>query len=183
MWHKVTGNIILNGEEFAFNDHMGYIEKDWGISMPSSWIWMQTNHFDQEGISLSGSIAKIPWLGSYFTGYIFGFLYEKKLYRFTTYSGAKVTGLDVTRDNIRIRLESKAYILDIDADRSEGVELPAPRMGEMSAKVKESLRSSIDVTLLKKKGSCMEHIYSGTGRNAGLEFVGEIAELIKGLKK
>ena len=53
----------------------------------------------------------------------------------------------------------------------------------MSAKVKESLRSSIDVTLLKKKGSCMEHIYSGTGRNAGLEFVGEIAELIKGLKK
>ncbi|MFI5382759.1 MAG: tocopherol cyclase family protein [Methanosarcina thermophila] len=183
MDHSIEGFIEADGIRTDLKGGRGYIEKDWGTSMPSSWIWMQTNHFDQEGISLSGSIAKIPWLGSYFTGYIFGFLYEKKLYRFTTYSGAKVTELDVTRDNIHIRLESKAYILDIDADRSEGVELPAPRLGEMTAKVKESLHSSINVTLLRKKGSCMEHIYSGTGRNSGLEFVGEIAELIKGLKK
>ena len=116
--------------------------------MPSSWIWMQTNHFDRVGISLSGSIAKIPWLGNYFTGYIFGFLYDKKLYEFTTYLGAKVTGLDVTDDSIRIRLENKVYRLDINADRPEGVELPAPRLGEMTAKVNESLRSSINVTLL-----------------------------------
>lgn len=183
MDHAIEGFIEADGIRIGLEGGRGYIEKDWGVSMPSSWIWTQTNHFDREGISLSGSIAKIPWLGSYFTGYIFGFLYDKKLYRFTTYSGAKVTGLDVTLNNIRIRLESKAYILDIDADRSEGVELPAPRLGEMTAKVKESLRSSINVTLLRKKGSCMEHIYSGTGRNAGLEFVGEIAELIKGLKK
>ena len=144
---------------------------------------MQTNHFDQEGISLSGSIAKIPWFGNYFTGYIFGFLYDKKLYKFTTYSGAKVTELEVTDDNIRIQLENKAYRLEIDADRSEGVELPAPKFGEMTAKVNESLRSSINVTLLRKKSFGTEIIYSGIGRNAGLEFVGNIAELIKGLKK
>ncbi len=154
--------------------------------MPSSWIWMQTNHFDREGVSLSGSIAKIPWFGSYFTGYIFGFLYDKKLYKFTAYSGgAKVTLLDVTADNTRIRLENKTYRLDIDADRSKGVDLPAPKLGEMTAKVNESLNSSINVDLLKKKGSGTELIYSGgTGRNAGLEFVGNITELIKGgLKK
>jgi tocopherol cyclase len=144
---------------------------------------MQTNHFDRDGVSLSGSIAKIPWLGSYFTGYIFGFLYDKKLYEFTTYSGAKVNGLDVTDDYIRIRLENKVYRLDIDADRSEGVDLPAPRLGEMTAKVNESLRSSINVKLLRKNGHGTELIYSGTGRNAGLEFVGDVTELIKGLKK
>lgn len=144
---------------------------------------MQTNHFDREGVSLSGSIAKVPWLGNYFTGYIFGFLYDKKLYKFTTYSGAKITCLDVTDDNIRVRLENKVYRLDIDADRLEGIELPAPRLGDMTAKVNESLHSSINVTLLRKNGPRVEHIYSGTGRNAGLEFMGNVAELIKGLKK
>ena len=181
--HAIEGFIEADGIRTDFTGGRGYIEKDWGVSMPSSWIWMQTNHFDREGISLSGSIAKIPWLGSYFTGYIFGFLYDKKLYKFTTYSGAKVTGLDVTDNNIRIRLENKVYRLDIDADRSEGVELPAPKLGEMTAKVSESLSSSLNVTLSQKNGHGMEIIYSGTGRNAGLEFVGDVAELIKGLKK
>ena len=110
-------------------------------------------------------------------------MYDKKLYKFTAYSGAKVTLLDVTADNTRIRLENKTYRLDIDADRSKGVDLPAPKLGEMTAKVNESLNSSINVDLLKKKGSGTELIYSGTGRNAGLEFVGNITELIKGLKK
>lgn len=183
MDHAIEGFIEVNGIKKDLKGGRGYIEKDWGVSMPSSWIWIQTNHFDRKGISLSGSIAKIPWLGNYFTGYIFGFLYDKKLYKFTTYSGAKITWLDVTDDNIRLRLENKTYRLDIDADRSEGVELPAPRMGEMTAKVNESLHSSINVTLLKKIGSGTKPIYSGTGRNAGLELVGDIEELIKGLKK
>ncbi|MDW5550254.1 tocopherol cyclase family protein [Methanosarcina sp.] len=183
MDHAVEGFIEVNGIRKDLNGGRGYIEKDWGVSMPSSWIWMQTNHFDRNCISLSGSIAKIPWLGNYFTGYIFGFLYNKKLYKFTTYSGAKVTGLDVTDDKIKIRLENKAYYLDINADRSEGVELPAPKLGEMTAKVNESLHSSINVTLLRKTGSDTKLIYSGTGKNAGLELVGNVDELIKGLKK
>lgn len=183
MDHAVEGFIEVNGIRKDLNGGRGYIEKDWGVSMPSSWIWMQTNHFDRNGISLSGSIAKIPWLGNYFTGYIFGFLYNKKLYKFTTYSGAKVTDLDVTDDKIKIRLENKAYCLDINADRSEGVELPAPKLGEMTAKVNESLHSSINITLLRKTGSDTKLIYSGTGKNAGLELVGNVDELIKGLKK
>jgi len=183
MDHAVEGFIEINGIRKDLNGGRGYIEKDWGVSMPSSWIWMETNHFDRNGISLSGSIAKIPWLGNYFTGYIFGFLYDNKLYKFTTYSGAKVTGLNVTDDKIKIRLENKAYCLDIDADRSEGVELPAPKLGGMTAKVNESLHSSINITLLRKTDSDTKLIYSGTGKNAGLELVGNVDELIKGLKK
>lgn len=181
MDHSIEGFVEINGIKINLTGGRGYIEKDWGVSMPSSWIWMQTNHFDKKGVSLSGSIAKIPWFGNYFTGYIFGLLYDKKLYEFTTYSGAKVTELDVTDNNIRIRLENNAYILDIDSDRSEGLELPVPRLGEMTGKVNESLRSSINVALLRKNDHCT--IYLGTGRNAGLEFVGDVAELIKGLKK
>jgi hypothetical protein len=183
MDHSIEGLIEIDGIKTDLTSGRGYIEKDWGVSMPSSWIWMQTNHFDRVGISLSGSIAKIPWRGNYFTGYIFGFLYDNKLYRFTTYSGAKVTELDVTDNNIHILLEDKIYRLDIYAERAEGIELPAPKMGEMTVKVNESLSSNINVTLFRKNGSSKELIYSGNGRNAGLEFVGNIAELIKGLKK
>lgn len=182
MDHTLEGFIEIEGRKIDLSGGRGYLEKDWGASMPSSWIWMQTNHFDREGVSLSGSIAKIPWLGSYFTGYIFGFLYGKKLYRFTTYTGAKLTELDVTENHIRIRLEDKNYRIDINADRSEGIELPAPILGEMTAKVNESLSSNIDVALLKKKSTGTELIYSGKGRNSGLEFVGDIEELIRGLK-
>ena len=74
------------------------MEKDWGSSMPSSWIWMQTNHFDEEEVSLFGSVAKIPWLRSYFTGYIFGFYYKGHLYRFTTYTGTKIEKLSCFRE-------------------------------------------------------------------------------------
>lgn len=183
MDHILEGFLEVNGLKTDLTGGRGYIEKDWGSSMPSSWIWMQTNHFDIEGISLSGSIAKIPWLGNYFTGYIFGFLFNSKLYKFTTYSGAKLTRLDVSENNIRIRLEDKAYRLDIDANRFEGIELPAPKLGEMTAKINESLNSSINVSLLRKNNSGTEIIYSGTGKNAGLEFVGNITELIKGFKK
>ena len=66
--HSINGYVEINNEKKDFTGGKGYIEKDWGSSMPSSWIWMQTNHFDEEDISLFGSIAKIPWLGSYFTG-------------------------------------------------------------------------------------------------------------------
>jgi len=68
MDHAIEGFVEADGIRTDLKGGRGYIEKDWGVSMPSSWIWMQTNHFDREGISLTGSIAKIPWLGNYFTG-------------------------------------------------------------------------------------------------------------------
>ena len=178
--HSINGYVEINGEKKDFTGGKGYIEKDWGSSMPSSWIWMQTNHFDEDGISLFGSIAKIPWLGSYFTGYIFGFLYNDELYKFTTYNGAKIEKLDVTKNNIKIILQHKQLELQIDANRAEGVDIPAPKLGEMTNTVNESLQSKIDIKLFKKEDNEKILIFSGTGRNAGLEFVGDLNELLKG---
>ncbi len=180
--HDIEGYLCINGNKRDFSGGKGYIEKDWGASMPSSWIWMQTNHFGEEDISLSGSIAKIPWLGSYFTGYIFGLWYHGHLYKFTTYDGAKVDKLRVSSERIEIALEDHAYYMEIDADRREGVDIPAPSLGEMTSKVNETLDSSIGINLYKKKKSGRDLIFSGTGRNAGLEFVGNVDELVQGLK-
>ena len=141
---------------------------------------MQTNHFDVEDISLFGSIAKIPWLGNYFTGYIFGLLYNDELYKFTTYNGAKIEKLDVTKNNIKIILTHKHLELQINANRAEGVDIPAPKLGEMTNTVNESLQSEINIKLFKEENKEKILLFSGTGRNAGLEFVGDLKELLKG---
>lgn len=140
---------------------------------------MQTNHFDEDDLSIFGSIAKVPWLGNYFTGYLFGLFHNKQLYQFTTYNGAKIEKLQVTDDKIKIRIVKEPLELQIDASRDEGVDLPAPKLGEMTAKkVNESLRSRINIKLFKKNNKEKVLILSGTGRNAGLEFVGDINELL-----
>lgn len=180
--HDITGSISIDGQTVDFGGGKGYLEKDWGASMPSSWIWLQTNHFDEDGVSLFGSIAKIPWLGNYFTGFIFGLYLRGRLYSFTTYGGAKIRALSVTKDKISARIENNKYALEIAAARSEGVDLPAPALGEMTAKVNESLKSVIEVRLFEKEKGGVELIFSDAGRNAGLEFVGNIDELLKGLK-
>jgi tocopherol cyclase len=176
--HEITGGFEINGEKKDFTGGRGYSEKDWGTSMPSSWIWFQTNHFDESGVSIFGSIAKIPWLGSYFTGYIFGLLYRNKIYRFATYTGAKITRLTVEKLNIKAIVEDRDYKLEISASRQEGADLPAPKFGEMSSKVNESLRSKLSVKLINIRDNSV--LFAGEGRNAGLEFVGDIEELLKG---
>ena len=84
-------------------------------------------------------------------------------------------------EKISVTLEDKKYKISIDADKSRGVDLPAPKMGEMISKVNESLKSNINLKLTNKNTG--QIIFSGTGRNAGLEFVGNVDELLKGIKK
>ena len=64
MNHSISGALQINGDTIDFEGGRGYMEKDWGRSFPSGYIWMQTNHFSTPGISIKASIAKIPWLMS-----------------------------------------------------------------------------------------------------------------------
>lgn len=38
--HEVNGTLNINHKTLHFDKGKGYIEKDWGISMPKAWIWM-----------------------------------------------------------------------------------------------------------------------------------------------
>ena len=180
--HHIGGYVEINGDKKDFDGGKGYIEKDWGTSMPSSWIWMQTNHFKEDEISLSGSIAKVPWFKKYFTGYIFGLLYYGKIYQFTKYNGTKLCKLEFNKDTIKVKLENKKNILEIYAERTEGVDLPAPSFGEMTFRVNESLNSRVSVNFYTKNNGKERLIFSGTGKNAGLEFVGDMKELLRGFR-
>ncbi len=85
----VNGSLRIDSKRYNFDGGRCYIEKDWGSGFPSAWIWLQCNHFEQEGVSLTFSLAKIPWHGKWFSGFIIGLLLKGKLYQFCTYSGAR----------------------------------------------------------------------------------------------
>lgn len=172
--HTLQGELQVYGESVDFNGGKGYIEKDWGESFPSSWIWMQTNHFDAaHPVSLSASVAKIPWLGSHFIGYIVGFLLDEKLYRFATYTGAMMRA-DFDEDTVWLAFKDRKHRLEITAHKADGGELVSPLAGNMAGKVNESMQATIGVRLFERE----KLIFEGTGRNAGLEVAGPAQELL-----
>lgn len=177
--NTLIGYVQTGGDRKDFTGGKGYIEKDWGTSMPHSWIWMQTNHFPEDEASFFGSIAKIPWLRRSFTGFLFGFYLKNRIYRFTTYTGARIKELHIDDERLTFTVEDARCGLKVEGKRAEGGRLVAPKMGEMTVKINQTLSSTIGLTFYRKKGG--EILFAGTGRNAGLEYVGDVDELVKGL--
>jgi hypothetical protein len=172
--HSLSGTLTINGQAIDFSGGRGYIEKDWGSSFPECWIWMQTNHFSEPGTSLSASIARIPWMGSSFPGFIVGLWHEGELYRFATYTGTKVTRLEMTPDKIYWTLANRTHRLELTADRAGSGMLYAPGDAGMARRVAESLTAKVDVRLSTLKGRVL---FEDTGSYAGLEVVGDVRRL------
>jgi hypothetical protein len=169
--HEIKGALIINGKQIDFTNGKGYIEKDWGVSFPESWIWLHCNTFTEPDCSFTFSVAKIPWLGSYFIGHIC-FLYLKGVfYLFATYNGSKITRLEFEKPELGIEMENKEFILKITAEQKQAGELKAPVTGEMNRIIKESVDSTIEILLFNKKGDL---IFSDKGNRAGLEIIEKI---------
>ena len=175
--HALDGKLTINGKEIDFTGGRGYIEKDYGRSFPSYYLWGQSNHFEEENISLMVSFAKIPWFGSYFDGFIIGFMLKDKLYKFATYTGAKITKLRLLDKKIIIHVKDKRYKLEIEAEKSQGVHLPSPVEGSMTGRILESIDAKIHVKLSKIRKGKMEILFEGMGRNAGLDIGGKVEEI------
>ncbi|WP_207289657.1 tocopherol cyclase family protein [Senegalia massiliensis] len=171
MNHDIIGNLTINSKDIDFYKGKGYIEKDWGTSFPKSWIWAQSNHFSQENNSIFISIANIPFLGREFNGFLIGLLYDKKLYRFTTYTGAKIDKLKYYDRNIEISVSESKYILNLNIIKNNTTRLISPKNGNMNGTVEESLTSYIDVELKDKNNNI---IFKDTGKNSGFEVKGRL---------
>lgn len=174
MQHSLTGILKVNGSDIDFNGGRGYIEKDWGKSMPSDWIWMQSNHFDLDPkASFMLSVARIPWLNGHFPGFLSFLQLQGKVYKFATYNRSKVASLDVTDSEVQVVLRNRKLILEVEALRQDGGMLKAPRHGAMDREIQESIISTLKLVLKNRKG---EVLYSDTGRYAGLEIVGDMVQ-------
>lgn len=176
MDHSVHGRMIYNDHEVDFDNGRGYIEKDWGRSFPEAYTWMQTNHFSSPAISFKASVAKIPWLGSSFTGFIAGLWFGDRLIRFTTYNGSELRELQISKENVEIILEKKTVLLHAIAHRDHATSLASPILGLMDGRIEESMTSKIDLKLYNLPGKRI--IFEGRGRNLALEVAGNISEIV-----
>ena len=167
MNHDLKGTIKINEIEIDFNGGKGYIEKDYGHSFPSKYIWLQTNHFTSNGTSLMFSYATIPFLGMKFKGLIANLVHLGKEYRFATYNFSKIKLLDIKAKHLLIELKKRSCRLVIEAWNKEVKSLPSPKAGVMNQTIKEGLSGIVKITLYCKNKTVLEDI----GKQAGIEIM------------
>ncbi|MDX1994146.1 MAG: tocopherol cyclase family protein [bacterium] len=173
--HRLEGALQINGQRIDFGGGRGYLEKDWGQAFPSAYVWQQTNHFDTPGTCLTASIAMVPSVGRTFRGFTVGFYHYRRLYRFSTYTGAVTEQLRITDDHVFWNIRDRRYRLEMISERASGGLLLAPIRTEMHKRVDETLKAAVHVRLLTTDGTL---VFEGTGRNAGLEVHGDLDTLL-----
>lgn len=171
--HGVSGEVRARGSVARMDGGRGYVEKDWGSSMPSSWIWSQTNSFPSRGDSFMLSVARIPWLGSSFTGFLCILRAGGRLRRFASYTGHRIEIIEVGERDVRIRIVGRGQALDFEATRERAGLLAAPVRGVMSRRIAESIDATVRIGF-EEDGA---PTWSGASSRAGLELVGDSAEL------
>lgn len=168
LFHQLEGELTIGNEKVDFSGGKGYLEKDWGRSFPRAYVWMQSNHFDTcDRASLLASVAHIPWMGSFFIGFISGFWLEGRLFRFATYTGARKF-LTISDEQVELVFKNPRTELRLLARQAPGTALKSPISGEMTGKIQESLQAVVQTELLENG----KRIFEGRGRNAGLEVAG-----------
>jgi tocopherol cyclase len=182
--HQLNGSLSIDGNQISFDGGRGYTEKDWGKSFPSSYIWLQANHFDKPGISLTASVANIPWIRGSFRGFIIGFLYKGILRRFTIYTKAAVKDVQISDNQASLVVYDKNYSMKIKAERNGGGLIHAPLRSnrldemEMQRRVSQCLTGKISIDFWEKNSKGEKLIYSGIGHHAAIEVHGNLSEIL-----
>lgn len=171
---KVDGYIKIDDKEFDFNGGKIYIEKNWGKKFPQSWIWVQSNNFDNGDVAFTCSIGRVPFLFGSFSGFLVGFILNGEFYKFTTMNRSKMEILRNGRDvvlsfingNISLNVKTKS-------NEEDFMLCYGPTDDGMVPLVNEALNGVIEVEL-REKG---ELLYKGIGYATGIEYGGDESQL------
>jgi tocopherol cyclase len=174
--HDLSGTISLKKDMIDFNGGKGYIEKDWGTSFPEAWLWIQANNFNDNSTSFNFSVAKIPWLGRFFIGFISFLYFKKKFYLFSTYNNSLITQMKHDSESVDLTMKSREMSLKVRVLKSLFSELRAPVSGNMSRRIKESIDSEVILSLFDKN---LNLVYNDWSKRAGLEVIDKIFDYIK----
>jgi len=167
MTHKLKGKLVFNQKTINFDNSKGYIEKDWGTSFPKEYVWMQSNHFQDESISFMFSYASIPFMRMSFNGLIVVLYHNKREYRFSTYQFAKVIKETLSEKEAYYQIKQGKYLCEIHAKTDKGVLLTSPIHGEMKNAIKEGLSGLISIKLYHRGSLVLQDI----GLYAGIELM------------
>lgn len=166
--HEITGHLKINGDHMDFTGGTGYIEKNWGRSMPMSWVWFQSNHFQPDDVSLSINIGNVPCLFGSFIGFIAMFRYRDRIFLFTSCNGSRISELYNHKNKLRGTIKNCRFRLDFIVTYAEGGTIKAPVNGQMSRNITESLHSIVKVRFADRSGHIL---YEGIGSDGGIEIV------------
>lgn len=174
----ITGSLDLEGDEITFSGGKGYIENDWGSGFSRAWVWTQCNHFDEDRVCLTASIADIPLAGRLLRGIIVAFLYEGVLYQWTTWNGARLAHFACDDEHVEFTVTSGRCSLEVWSGGCSGMgRVFAPRGGIMAKMLVEELNAVVQVRLVDHAGSSVATLFEGKGRHAGLEISGDMTTL------
>lgn len=131
MRHRLSGEIIVNGERYRFQNDTGYLEGDRGTSFPKHYLWTQCCF--RRG-SLMLSVAEIPLGPVRFTGIIGVLLLDGKEYRIATYLGAQARSIE----NGCVVVQQGTLTFSAALLESHALALRAPQQGAMERTIHES---------------------------------------------
>jgi tocopherol cyclase len=173
--HRVEGGFEVDGRSVDMSSGRGYIEKDWGSSMPGSWIWTQSNNFPERGDSFMLSVADIPWMGKAFTGFLCAASLGGRILREATYTGARLEGFSLEDGALSLALARGSSRIELRATRSRGGLLRAPVNGLLSRRIAESIDARIELRWTARGKT----LFEAAAPYAGLELVGDPASLFE----
>lgn len=163
---SAEGSLRLNNRTVPINSSKVYVEKDWGKSFPKAYIWMQANCFADPKTSVMLSIARIPYLGLRFTGFLGFVQLGDELIRLGTYTSSKIRSLHSSDQEAKVVIEKGGKLFTFTARMGSGSHLASPRNGAMDEKIVESVDGLISLTITDRSGSM---IYSDESKLAGIE--------------
>ncbi len=131
MKHRVTGEIVINGTPYIFDNAAGYWEGDRGRSFPKEYAWTQC--MIPNG-SLMLSVADIPVGRRRFTGVIGVILIDGKEYRLATYLGARAVRIN----GGEIVIKQGSMLLRAKLPEGQAHPLRAPVFGTMARTIREN---------------------------------------------
>lgn len=183
MNHTLDGALEFDGERITFDGGRGYLEKDWGRSFPSAYIWLHSNHFAGEAISFTLVLARLPWLGLRITGLGAALWYNEHVYTLATYAGARITRFESQTNQVRLTVEDKRLQMVIEAIQGSAWPLRSPLRGALMGTVTESLTATLHLTVYEKAKGGKRLLLDERGRNAGLEIQDPAHELARALAR
>jgi hypothetical protein len=173
--HNVSGILNIDNDIIDMNEGKGYIEKDWGSSFPESWIWIQSNNFNNTDTAFTFSVARIPWLGKSFPGFISFLYFDKRFFLFSSYNNSTLKEINYDGKTLSFTLINNDSALKVTAVKNKSGELLAPVSGKMSRRIKESIDSFITISLYDRHNNL---IYNDSAQRAGLEIIDKIFDYL-----
>lgn len=160
------GNVRLNNRTMQITKSSFYSEKDWGKSFPSAYLWMQANCFSDPSTSVMLSIARIPYLGLRFTGFLGFVQLRDEMIHLGTYTNAKIVSLQSTDQEAKIVISKKDKLLTFTARMGNSSHLASPRNGAMQGTIIESVEGNHSLSITDRNARTL---YTDESGLAGIE--------------